>query len=228
MPNGISNFQYVYYLSDFLRIYDTIRKLRETFEDQEIKLTQANNKLQARSSAMSLSACLIGWLILFIGAMFSFPILFTGAINGWLWLGLCTGIPCVIIFACKILYTKNVYPVYKNRLEGKIEKIRLDGQKMYRDIAKQKEALQAMKLGMDERCAYPLSLYIMREAAKNGECSNIPQGVHYFTARYETLSTTQDSNLKMLKQNIDNEQSRAEELQAFLDALDERAAVFFS
>ena len=67
----------------------------------------------------------------------------------------------------------------------------------------------------------------MREAAKEGECSNIPQGIRYFKNRYRTLELSEDEASQTLKKRIDDEQERAVKRQAFLDALDESAQTLF-
>jgi hypothetical protein len=67
----------------------------------------------------------------------------------------------------------------------------------------------------------------MLSAAKEGLCSNIPQGVVYFLSRYQVLSESELEADVELKSRIDAEKTRTQRLDTFLDALDEDAAFLY-
>lgn len=227
MSQSISNFQYVGYLSDFLGTYHDIDMLTENYKCALSNYKNVSKKIKEYKQTFSFRNCILGWALLFGVLLLSFPLVLFCNVPLFSWFLFCAILSCVIIVISRIIYQKKVLPIHMKRLEGERNKARADGIAMYEALITHRTNLQALRDGIDERCSYPLSVYIMREAAKEGECSNIPQGVHYFNSRYKTLEESEEDASKSLKNNIDSEQTKAEQRQQFLDNLDETSRELF-
>lgn len=228
MAQNITNFQYVGYLSDFLGTYNDIDALMEKYQNASSRLKQAAQKKDTYNQTFAWSNCALGWGIIAGALLVLFmPLVFLTKMSFLTLFVFCVILSCVIILISRAVYIKKVLPVHTSRLEAEINKAKTDGKAIYEALIAHRANLQAMKDGIDTKCAYPLSVYIMREAAKEGECSNIPQGVHYFTSRYKTLEEADDEESIKLKNSIDKEQDKAAQRQSFLDSLDETARELF-
>lgn len=227
MSQTISNFQYVGYLSDFLGTYNDIDVLTEQYQVALNNYQNASKKLKEYQQTFSLRNCTIAWSMLFGIFLLSFPLVMFGKLTFMPWFLFCAILSCVIIVISRIIYQKKVLPIHTKRLEAERNKAKADGTALYEALIAHRTNLQALRDGIDERCSYPLSVYIMREAAKEGECANIPQGVHYFNSRYKTLEESTDASVQALKHSIDSEQAKADQRQQFLDTLDETSREFF-
>jgi hypothetical protein len=227
MTREMSNFQYVGYLSDFLSIYNEIDTLTQQYECAKKNYDNAQAALLDYKHTFSFVNCLYGFVFVFLCSLITFPLLFIPHVTIISWLLFCAILSCVIIVVSKFIYHKKVLPIHKSNINKATRAAEREYRKAYEALLAQRSNLQRMREGIHEKCVYPLSVYIMREAAKEGSCSNIPQGVNYFLNRYKTLETAEDEASVALKQNIDNEQSKATERQAFLENLDESAQSLF-
>ncbi len=223
----ITNFQYVGYLSDVLGIYNDIDTLTARYHAAKANFDGAKSAMKEYQSTFSFKNCILGWTLIFAGLMLTFPLLFIPGVKFGVWITFCALISCVIILLSKIIYQTKVLPLHRANLNIEIEKARRAYNASYESLVTHRHNLNEMREGIEEPCSYPLSLYIMCEAAKEGQCSNIPQGIRYFTNRYKTLEKANDEAFTALKANIDREQEKAKERQGFLDNLDETARTLF-
>lgn len=227
MTGEMSNFQYVGYLSDFLSIYNEIDILTRQYECAKKNYDNAQSALKDYKNTFSFINCLYGLAFVFLCSLITFPILFIPYVTISSWLFFCAIISCVIIVVSKFIYHKKVLPLHKSNIQRATRVAEREYRKAYEALLTQRSNLQRMREGINEKCAYPLSVYIMREAAKEGACSNIPQGMNYFLNRYKTLEEAKDEASLALKQSIDKEQDKAMERQSFLETLDESAQSLF-
>ena len=227
MANAVSNFQYVGYLSDFLATYNDIDILTAQYECAKANYDNAQKALKNYQSTFSFRNCVLAWLVVFGCLLLTFPILFLPHTNIFVWLGFCAIIASVIIVMSRIIYHKKVLPVHRSVLQDELTRAEQAYRLSYETLVTRRSNLQDLRGELETQCTYPLSIYLMREAAKEGECSNIPQGIRYFKNRYRTLELAEDEASQTLKKRIDDEQERAVKRQAFLDALDESAQTLF-
>ena len=227
MAGEMSNFQYVGYLSDFLSIYNEIDALTAQYECAKKNYDNAQAALKEYSHTFSFINCLYGFCFVFLCSLITFPLLFISHITVPAWLIFCATLSCVIIVVSKFIYHKKVLPVHKSNIQKATRVAEREYRKAYEALLTQRSNLQRMREGLHERCTSPLSVYIMREAAKEGACSNIPQGVKYFLNRYKTLEEAEDDASLTLKQSIDKEQDKAIKQQSFLENIDESAKLLF-
>lgn len=228
MASSVVNFQYIGYLGDFLNTYNDIDSLTDEFQCAKYNYETAQEKLKEYEARFSKKNCIVGilcmWLILF--ALMS-PTLLIPRVSVIPTIIFCGMLACVIILVSSILYRNKVLPKHKANLSDEVSRARVAYEKAYKALVDRRSNLAEMQEGMDEQCSYPLSIYIMREAAKEGACSNIPQGVRYFRERYRTLEGSHDELAVGLKHSIDNEKTISDNRREFLDTLDENARTLF-
>lgn len=227
MSQQTTNFQYVSYLTDFLYTYGDIEINSAKFECSKKNFDSAATALKSYRETFSLVNCLWGWLLIFLCSLISFPLLFIPGVKFLPWISICALFSCVIIVLSKIAYHKRVLPIHTGTLNEELRASKEIYEKSYEILIAHRSNLKRMCEGMDERCSYPLSIYIMREAAKEGCCNNIPQGMRYFNDRYRTLAESTDIEELALKHRIDSEHERSEERQSFLLSLDEYARTLY-
>lgn len=227
MANNISNFQYVGYLSDFLATYNDIDLLTAQYDCAKANFDNANKAIAEYKNTFSFRNCLIGFCIVFPCTLLTFPLALLLKMPVLLWIAFCALLASVIIVVSKIIYAKKVFPAHNTYLQDQRARAEQAYRDSYEKLIARRSNLCDLRGGIDEQCSYPLSIYLMREAAKEGECANIPQGVRYFKNRYKTLETATEESSQTLKRRIDAEQHRAEQRQAFLDNLDESAQTLF-
>jgi hypothetical protein len=227
MRGNISNFQYVGYLSDFLATYNDIDVFTAQYNCAKENFDTAKQKLQEYNDTFSMKNCLLGWALIFGVLLLTFPVLFLPHTNVFVWLTLCAIIASVIIVVSKVVYTKKVLPIHRSILNDELNRAKESYGFAYEALIARRSNLNDLKGEIDEKCSQPLSIYLMREAAKEGECSNIPQGIRYYKSRYKTLESATDESSVNLKKRIDEAQSRAEARKVFLDGLDESAQTLF-
>jgi hypothetical protein len=227
MANAVSNFHYVGYLSDFLATYNDIDILTAQYECAKANYDNAQKALKEYQSTFSLKNCVLGWLLSFGCLLLTFPLLFLPNTNIIVWLAFCAILASVIIVMSKLIYNKKVLPVHRSTLQDELQRAEQVYRISYETLVARRSNLKELRGELETQCTYPLSIYLMREAAKEGECSNIPQGIRYFKNRYRTLELAEDEASQTLKKRIDDEQERAVKRQAFLDALDESAQTLF-
>ncbi len=227
MANAVSNFQYVGYLSDFLATYNDIDILTAQYNCAKANYDNAKRKLAEYQNTFSFKNCLIGWGMIFGVLLLTFPILFLPHTNFMVWLAFCAIIASVIIVMSKIIYNKKVLPVHRSTLQDELTRAEQVYRLSYETLVARRSNLKDLRGELDEQCTYPLSIYLMREAAKEGECSNIPQGIRYFKNRYRTLELSEEESAQALKKRIDEEQERAVIRQTFLNGLDDSAQTLF-
>ena len=225
---AITNFQYVGFLGDFLNTYNSIDILTEQFELAKTNYDAATQKLEEYKKTFCLKNCILGFFALYgIILLLTFPFMFLETTRVVIWLPFCAIIACVIIVLSKILYTTRVLPTHSAHLQNAVNRAKRNYERTYNQLIAHRNNLETMCEGMPEHCAYPLSIYIMREAAKEGECGNIPQGIRYFTERYKTLEQLDDEASVNLKTRIDHEKALSDLRQQFLNELDEMARTLF-
>lgn len=224
-----TNFQYVGYLGDFLNTYNSIDELTESFQSTKQNYENAQKLLEEYENTFSVRNCIMGFLLLFIIFLLvtSIPV-FLQIVNPLLWLCFCAISSCVIIFLSRFMYNQKVLPTHRTTLQYELSRFQDTFEKVYNDLIAQRSNLHNMSEGIDEQCTYPLSIYIMREAAKEGECSNIPQGIRYFNSRYKTLETATDDFSCTLKESIDEEKQASDKRREFLEALDDIARSLYN
>ena len=225
--HNISNFQYVGYLSDFLATYNDIDMLTAEYNYAKANFDNANRVLEEYQQTFSWKNCCFGWILIFACLCLTFPIAILLSMPFWLWIIICAILASVIIVVSRIIYYKQVMPIHKSFLMNERTRAERIYKRSYESLIAHRSNLQDLRGDIDEQCSYPLSIFLMREAAKEGECSNIPQGIRYFKNRYKTLETASDESSQALKQRIDNEQYLAEQRQQFLETLDDSAQTLF-
>lgn len=225
--NAVSNFQYVGYLSDFLAAYNDVDMQTAQYNCAKANYDNATQKLEEYQNTFSAANCLIGWVVIFGASLLTFPVLFLPHTNIFIWLIFCALFASVIIVMSKFIYHKKVLPVHRSALQDEIMRAEQAYRNSYEILVARRSNITDLRGELDAQYTHPLSIYLMREAAKEGECSNIPQGIRYVKNRYRTLERTEDEQSQALKKRIDNEQERAVKRQAFLDALDESAQTLF-
>lgn len=228
MAQAVSNFQYVGYLSDVLQTYNDIDVLTAQFNCAKANYDNAKTALEEYENTFCLKNCILAWSMVF-GAMLllTCPLLLVPRSNWIVWLVFCAMIASVIIVVSKIIYQKKVFPVHRSFLEDERNRAETIYKKSYESLVARRANLQDLREGIEEQCTYPLSIYMMREAAKEGECSNIPQGIRYFKNRYKTLEIATEESSIHLKARIDNEHEKSKSRQDFLNNLDESAQTLF-
>lgn len=225
---GITNFQYVGYLGDFLNTYNSIDELTEQFQLSKENYDAAKNKLSEYKQTFCLRNCVIGFFVIYILLLIlTSPIFFLPTATVLYWLVICAIPAFVIILVSKIIYRNRVLPTHQAVLEDEINRAQTLYSKTYEMLLIHRSNLNELRDGIEAPCTYPLSIYIMREAAKEGECSNIPQGIRYFNERYKTLELADDEESIQLKQHIDQEQAASDARQTLLYELDDMARTLF-
>lgn len=227
MANAVSNFQYVGYLSDFLAAYNDIDVQTAQYNCAKANYDNATKKLQEYQDTFSIENCLVGWVATFGMSLLTFPILFLPHTNILIWLAFCALFTSVIIVMSKVIYHKKVLPIHRSVLQGEIARAEQAYRQSYEALLTRRSNLMDLKGELEDVYTHPLSIYLMREAAKEGECSNIPQGIKYVKNRYHTLELSEDESAQSLKKRIDDEHAQAIKRQAFLDTLDESAQTLF-
>lgn len=227
MKQNISNFQYVGYLSDFLATYNDIDLLTDQYNCAKENFDNANKAIKEYEETFSLKNCCIAWLIVFPITLLTLPLTILLSCPIFLWVMFCAVITSVIIVMSKIIYSKKVFPIHQAFLLDERSRAEHIYQTSYEKLVACRSNLRDLCGDIDEQCSYPLSIYLMREAAKEGECANIPQGIRYFKNRYKTLEISSDESAQALKKRIDNEQQLASKRRDFLEKLDEDAQTLF-
>ena len=222
------NFQYIGYLGDFLTIYHNIDVLSKEFECAKYNYDKAKEKLDEYNNRFSMPNCIVACAFLFaILFVINIPFILFLRANAAFIFAFCAILSCVIIFMNKVLYTKRVLPKHRSTLQDEVNRAKDTYEKAYNALITERSNLRDMIEGLDENCTYPLPIYIMREAAKEGSCVNIPQGVKYFNGRYQALSESSEESLIKLKERIDKERASSIAQKDFLDNLDEKAKTLF-
>lgn len=227
MAGTIKNFQYIGYLSDFITTHYNIDVLIDKFSCAKYNYDNINNAKKVYSNTFSFKNCIIGWIMIFACTLITFPLLFLPGATVFPWLVFCAILSSVIIVASKIVYKRKVLPIHFRHLKSEEVKSKRMYEVAYKALLIQRDNLYGMQEGIDEECTYPLSLYIMLKAAKQGDCANIPQGIKYFQSKYKALSSMENEDFTKLKENIDAEQSRAANVQQFLNNIDNHAQSLF-
>jgi hypothetical protein len=227
MANAISNFQYVGYLSDFLAAYNDVDIHTAQYKCAKTNYDNATQKLQEYQNTFCFANCCIGWAVIFGVLLLTFPVLFLPHTNVLIWIAFCALFASVIIVMSKFIYNKKVLPVHRSNLQDEIARAEQIYRQSYETLVARRSNLVDLRGELDAQYTHPLSIYLMREAAKEGECSNIPQGIRYVKNRYHTLEIAEDAQSQSLKKRIDDERERAEKRQFFLDSLDESAQSLF-
>jgi hypothetical protein len=228
MAQAVSNFQYVGYLSDVLQTYNDIDVLTAQFNCAKTNYDNAQAALDEYKNTFCLKNCVLAWCMMMgVLLLLTCPFLFLPRTSIIAWLVFCALIASVIIVVSKLIYQKKVFPAHKSFLEDERNRAEVIYKKSYESLVARRANLQDLREGIEEQCTYPLSVYMMREAAKEGECSNIPQGIRYFKNRYKTLETATEESSISLKARIDNEQDKYKARQDFLVNLDEKAQTLF-
>lgn len=227
MANAISNFQYVGYLSDFLAAYNDVDMQTAQYNCAKANYDNATQKLKEYQNTFSLGNCCLGWAVIFGASLLTFPVLFLPHTNVFVWLTFCALFASVIIVMSKFIYHKKVLPIHRTALQTELTRAEQQYRQSYEILVARRSNLVDLRGELEAQYTHPLSIYLMREAAKEGECSNIPQGIRYVKNRYHTLEITDDAQSQALKKRIDDEQERAVKRQGFLDTLDESAQTLF-
>lgn len=225
-----ANFQYQGYLTDVLQTYNQIETLMQRYKALKETVDNGETLIAQYRRALSLPRCFMLGIAVFtilsfiLGAVLWLLIKQFFTIPSLIFCGIIT---CVIIVAGKIFYHKKVLPVHIKNIQSKTRSAKAQAKRAYESLVQYREILQELNKNIDEQCTYPLSVYIMLSAAKEGLCSNIPQGVVYFLSRYQVLSESELEADVELKSRIDAEKIRTQGMDTFLDALDEDAAFLY-